>query len=81
MKRYSAFPKAPVSLEAQFVISPLNFSGASLITGFVCSAGGCTQAMYRWPERATKVDIGVRLVELEHPSPRKMDFLFKQGPD
>ena len=39
---------------------------------FVNSAGSCTQGVWQFLDKASQADVGVRLVEMEHTSRKKM---------
>ena len=61
------------------VTNPYLFRGAPMVTTFVCSAGSHTKGLLGFLEETSRADI--RLVELEHPTLKKLCFLFGQNPD
>ena len=64
------------------VSNPFNFRGTHIVTTFICSADSRTQGVWRYLEKASQTDAGVRLVELEQPSLKKnVETLCGKGPD
>ena len=50
------------------VINPRNFKSAPLVTTFIRSDGSRTKAVRQWLKRACKIDIDVKLAEMDHSS-------------
>ena len=48
------------------VFNPFNFRCAPMVTTFIRSGGSRTQNMWKFLEKASQTDAGVRLLELEH---------------
>ena len=56
------------------VSNPYNSNGALMVTTFVRSTDSRTQGVWKFLEKASQTDAGVRLAELVYPSLKKMSY-------
>ena len=54
------------------VENPFNFRGVPMVTLFVRSTRRRTQKLWNFLDKVSQINVGVRLVELEHPSLKKI---------